>query len=100
MVPPADGRDFGGRVSPWHAPPRTGARPLAATRPPRRGMRVHRAEGADPARPPPSLLSEPLPLRPAPPLLPPSPTRTTPLTRTPPPPLFAGSSMRSTRLRR
>src|SRR5699024_6786109 len=59
MVPPADGRVFGGRVSPRHAPPGTGARPLAATGPPRRGMRVHRAEGADTAGPPPSLLSEP-----------------------------------------
>src|SRR5699024_4837609 len=34
MVPPADGRAFGGRVSPWHAPPGTGARPLATTGPP------------------------------------------------------------------
>src|SRR5699024_12031399 len=90
MVPPADGRVFGGRVPPRHAPPGTGARPLATTGPPRRGMRVHRAEGADTAGPPPSLLSEPLPLRPAPPLLPASPTRTTPLTRTTPPTLFEG----------
>src|SRR5699024_4869424 len=100
MVPPADGRDFGGRASPWHAPPGTGARPLATTGPPRRGMRVHRAEGADTAGPPPSLLSEPLPLRPAPPLLPASPTRTTPLTRTTPPTLFEGSFMLWTLLRR
>src|SRR5699024_3745996 len=94
MVPPADGRDFGGRVSPWHAPPGTGARPLATTGPPRRGMRVHRAAGADTAGPPPSLLSDPLPLRPAPPLLRASPTRTTP------PTLFEGSFMLWTLLRR